>query len=188
MKKFVAAILASMMVMSLAGCGKTGIAGASDWVSEDDSIEAYKLEDGTYYYEGRLGSTMKTAWFDFVIEEAYVTHDEIGGYSANGGNELVVVKITVKNTFSSSIPMSNYDFQLQWNGGDNEFAWPVEEEDIIDDQFPAEYTLGVNESLTGYYVYEAPGGETDLNISFVEYYEDNTEGNAFWIYFTADEK
>ncbi len=188
MKKLVAAILASMMVMSLAGCGKTGIAGASDWVSSDDSITAEKLSDGTYYYEGRIGSTMKTAWFDFTIEDAYVTHDSIGGYTANGGNELVVVEITVKNTFSESVPMSNYDFQLQWDGGENEYAWPVEESDIIDDQFPEEYYLSVNESRTGYYVYEAPGGELDLNISFVEYYEDNTEGDSFWIFFTADEK
>lgn len=188
MKKFVAAILASMMVMSLAGCGKTGIAGAADWVASDDSITAEKLEDGSYYYEGRIGSTMKTAWFDFTIEDAYVTHDSVGNYTANNGNALVVVEITVKNTFTESVPMWNYDFQLIWGEGDNDFTWPVEESGIISDQFPEEYDLSVSETRTGYYVYEVPGGMTDFAIAFTEYYEDNTEGDNFWIYFTPDEK
>ena len=57
-----------------------------------------------------------------------------------------------------------------------------------DREFPEEYSLKVNETRTGIYVYEAPAGETDLNISFVEYYENDTEGDGFWVYFTAEEK
>ena len=187
MKKIIAAMLMSMMVLSLAGCGKTGL--GTDWAAEDEDVEVYELEDGSYYYEGRLESKMKTAWFDFSVDDAYCTVDAIGGYTPSAGNELVVIEIDVKNTFSESIPMSNYDFQLQWGDGDQDYAWPVEvSEDIIDDQLPAEYELGVKDSVHGYLVYEAPEGEKDFSISFVEYYEDNSEGNGFWVYFTADEK
>ena len=190
MKKFIAAVLISMMVLSLAGCGKTGIAGAgNDWVEADEDIEAVKLDDGTYYYEGRLGSTMKTAWFNFSVEEAYTTMDAIGGYTPSEGNELVVVKIDLKNTFNATVPMSNWDFQLQWGEGDEDYAWPVEvSEELMANQLPSEYELSVNESRTGYLIYEAPEGETDLNISFIEYYENDTEGDGFWVYFTAEQK
>ena len=34
----------------------------------------------------------------------------------------------------------------------------------------------------------APEGTEDFSIGFVEYYENDTEGNGFWVYFTADEK
>ena len=149
---------------------------------------AVVLSNGNYYYEGRIGSTMKTAWFDFIITNAYCTEDAIGGYAPSDGNELVVVEITITNTFSETVPMNNYDFQLQWGDNGNAYSWPVEASNIIDNQFPEEYKLKVGSTITGVYVYEAPGGETDLNISFVEYYEDNTEGDQFWVYFTADEK
>ncbi len=190
MKKLFAAALTTMMVLALAGCGKTGIAGAGDdWVESDENIEAYKLEDGSYYYEGRIGSTMKTAWFDYSVDSAYYTTDEIGGYTAAEGNELVVVEITIKNTFGQSVPMSNWDFDLEWGDGDEDYAYPIEvSESILDDQFPSEYELKVNESRTGCLVFEAPEGTEDFGVGFVEYYENDTEGNGFWVYFTADEK
>lgn len=188
MKKLVAAVLTSMMVLSLAGCGKTGIAGAADnWVSEENQVEATKLDDGSYYYEGRMGSTMKTAWFDYSIDSAYYTTDEIGGYSASEGNELVVVELTLKNTFEESVPMYYGDFELEWGDGDDEYTYSITDE-IMDDQYPEQYDLKVNETRTGYLVFEAPEGTEDFSIGFVEYYENDTEGNGFWVYFTADEK
>ena len=190
MKKLVAAFLTSMMVLSLAGCGKTGIAGAADnWVSEENQVEATKLDDGTYRYEGRISSNMKTAWFDFSVDDAYYTTDEIGGYAASEGNELVVVEITLKNTFEQSVPMYWGDFMLIWDleEDDSVYTYGIRDE-VIDDQFPEEYDLKVNETRTGYLVFEAPEGTEDFSIGFVEYYENDTEGNGFWVYFTADEK
>ena len=86
--------------------------------------------------------------------------------------------------------MSNYDFQLQWgDDSDDAFAFPVEtNESIIDDQLPAEYDLKIKEEISGVLVYEAPAGYDDFSISTLEYYEDDTEGNLFFVYFTADEK
>ncbi len=188
MKKIIAAMLMCMMVLSLAGCGKTGIAGAAnDWVTEDDDIEAYKYEDGTYLYEGKIGSTMKTQWFDFTVNDAYYTEDSIGGYSPSDGNVLVVVDLTLKNTFTESIPMWDDDFIVLW--GDDEYTYPVEvSEPLLDEQLPFEFDMKVDEKVNGVLVFEAPAGDGDYSIAFVEYYEDDTEGDAFRVYFTAEEK
>ena len=191
MKKFIAAVLAGIMMMSLAACGKTGIAGAgSNWVEEDDNIEAYKYDDGTYLYEGREGSTMKTAWFDFTVNGAYYTEDSIGGYTPSNGNILVVVDLTLKNTFTESVPMWQDDFVLLWTEEvDDEYSYPVEvSESLLDDQFPYEFNMKVNETVDGLLIFEAPAGEEDFSIAFIEYYEDNSEGDAFRVYFSADEK
>ena len=73
--------------------------------------------------------------------------------------------------------------------GDDDYAYPIEvSESILDDQFPSEYELEVNESRTGTLVFEAPEGTKDFGVGFIEYYENDTEGNGFWVYFTADEK
>ena len=188
MKKFFAMLLTLTMVLAIAGCGKTGL--GSGWASSDDSITVTDFDDGTHLYEGRIDSTMKTAWFDFTITDAYITEDAIGGYTPSDGNVLVVVSLTLKNTFSESVPMSNWDFQLQWgDDADDAFSMPVEtNEDLMDDQFPAEYSLKVNETKKGVLIFEAPEGEDDFSISFIEYYEDDTEGDYFWVYFSADER
>ena len=193
MKKFLAAVLTGIMLLSIAGCGKTGIqnAGADDsWVDNDEDVEVSTFSDGTKCYEGKMGSTMKTAWFNFTVNDAYYTEDAIGGYTPSAGNVLVVVDITVKNTFSETIPMFDTDFQLQW-GDDSEDAYSfpvVTNEEIIDDQLPEEYELKIKEERTGVLVFEAPEGNEDFSLSFLEYYEDDSEGNLFFVYFTADEK
>jgi len=191
MKKFLAAVLTGIMLLSIAGCGKTGIENAGDsWVSDDEDVDVYEYDDGTKLYEGKIGSKMKTAWFDFTVNSAYYTEDAIGGYTPSEGNILVVVNVTVKNTFQESIPMFDTDFQLQWgDDADDAYAFPVAtSEKILDDQFPEEYDLKVKESTTGVLIFEAPEGNEDFSLSFLEYYEDDTEGNLFFVYFTADEK
>ncbi len=190
MKKFLAAMLTGIMLLSIAGCGKTGIQNAgADWI-EEGNIEVYSADDGTFEYDGKLGDKMVTAWFDFTVNDAYYTKDAIGGYTPSDGNILVVVDLTIKNNFTETIPMSNYDFQLQWNDdSDNAYSFPVEtSEDIIKGQLPAEYELKVKEEKSGLLVFEAPEGNEDFCVGFLEYYEDNTEGDLFFVYFTADEK
>ena len=190
MKKCFAAALTAMMVLSLAGCGKTGIADeGNNWVEADENITATELEDGTFYYEGAMGSTMKTAWFDYSIDSAYYTTEELGGYAPAEGNELVVVELTLKNTFGQSVPMGYGDFDLEWGNGDDDFSYPIiESESIVDDQFPSEYELEAKETRTGYLVFEAPEGTENFGVGFIELYENDTEGNGFWVYFTAEEK
>ena len=89
MKKIISLVLTLTMLLAIAGCGKTGL--GTDWAQEDEDIDVYQFDDGTYLYEGRMGSKMKTAWFDFTINDAYYTEDAIGGYTPSNGNVLVVV-------------------------------------------------------------------------------------------------
>ncbi len=190
MKKIMAMLFASVMLVSLAGCGKSGLAGASAENKADEGVEVYENEDGTYTYEGRIGSTMKTQWFNFTINDAYYTKDAIGGYTPSDGNVLVVVDMTVKNTFSQSIDMYTYDFQLQWNDdADDAYSFPVEtSEKVLDDQFDDEYTLKVDKEASGCYIFEAPEGNEDFSVSYLEYDENDNEGDLFFVYFSADEK
>ena len=79
---------------------------------------------------------------------------------------------------------------MGWNDdADDAFSFPVEtSEKLLDDQFDAEFSVKVNKEVNGCYVFEAPEGNEDFSLSFLEYYEDNSEGNLFFVYFTADEK
>lgn len=51
---------------------------------------------------------------------------------------------------------------------------------------PTEYELRRFESRDGLLVYEVPEGENYFSISYLEIYEDNTEGDVFFVYFNAD--
>ena len=35
-------------------------------------------------------------------------------------------------------------------------------------------------------VYEVPADTVDFSVSFAEYFEDDTEGDVYFVYFTAD--
>ena len=145
--------------------------------------------DGGGYTEGGgwgyLGDVMHTYWFDFTVDDAYVCMD-YEGYTPSEGTQLLVVTLSVKNTFLQSLPMSQYDFQIQWGGeGDDDFGWPISAIAEDQGQFPDEYTLGINESRTGVLVYEVPEGTRDYSVSFAEYFSDDSAGDAYFIYFTA---
>ena len=190
MKKFFAAVLTAVMMLSLAACGKTGL---DDAASASDDVEVTEYSDGSKEYEGKIGSTLKTAWFNFTVKDAYVVTDEIGGMAPSDGNVFVVVEMDIKNTFTQSIDMYTYDFQLQWNDdSDDAFSFPVEDDGLMDEQFPSEYTLKVNETRHGFYIFEAPEGNEDFSISFLEYFDDGSDegvqGDLFWVFFTAKEK
>lgn len=189
MKKIIALFFMTVMLLSLAGCGKSGIERAS-MGDEDSDVQVYDNDDGTKTFVGRTGSNMRTQWFDFTVNDAYQTTEAIGGYTPSAGNVLVVVDMTLKNTFTESVPMSDWDFQLQWgDDSDDAFAFPVEtNEAILDNQFESEFTMKINQEVNGCYIFEAPEGYDDFSVSFLEYYEDDTEGNLYFVYFSADEK
>ena len=47
-----------------------------------------------------LGDTVSTAWFDYTVTEVESTQ-EYGGYVRAQGDQLVVVELTLKSTYSS---------------------------------------------------------------------------------------
>ena len=152
--------------------------------AQSDGISA---EGG--YGEGRMGDTMKTYFFDYTVNSAYLC-DEFNGYTPAEGNRLLVSEVTVKNTFYESIVMYDTDFQIQWNSSEeDDFDFPITlyTDPVSDEQLPGEYELGINKEETGLLVFEVPEGRKDFSISYLEMFDDDSEGNVFFVFFTAEE-
>lgn len=178
---FLTAVLAAT---TLAGCGAT---------SDDPSapVVGYPDEDGCA--EGYLNDTMHTEFFDFTVHDAYAC-DSYEGYTPTEGNRLLVVNLTVKNTFSEDIEMYDTDFEVEWDDeADDAYSWPVtyglkENETIGDDMFPGTYALSKNESRTGILVYEVPAGYSTFAVIYLTYYADDTTGDIFIVYVDTSDK
>lgn len=150
--------------------------------------------------EGRVEDTMETLFFDFTVNSAYLT-DSYAGYTPAEGNTLLVVDITVKNTFRESIEMYDTDFQAQWgDDAEDAFAIPIttdmetftEVDPLGERQLPGTYQLAVDEERTGELVYEVPAGHVDFSISYLEQFVDGegeeSTGEVYFVYFTAEEQ
>ncbi len=178
-------MLTLMMIFSLAGCGEPEAeVPLFDWL--DDTITYIEFDDGTYGFEGRIGSVMKTCWFDFTVTDARITEEEINGYAPSTGNALLLTDMTLTNTFTQSIDMYTWDFYVTWGSdNENEYSYPVEtDEAVTETQFPAEYTMKISQTVSGTYIFEVPAEKTDFSITFEEHFDDGTVGNAYRIYFS----
>lgn len=157
--------------------------------SQDTQQEIEEEESfGGGYSEGRIGDTMETYFFDYTINSAYLC-EEYNGYEPMEGNCLLVAEATVKNTFNESIIMYDTDFQVQWNSdGADDYDYPITgwTDLLSDDQLPEEYELGINMEKTGLLVFEVPEGRKDFSISYLELFSDNTEGDVYFVFFSAE--
>ena len=131
---------------------------------------------------------MHTEFFDYTVNSAYLCDDYEDHIPAEG-YRLLVADVTVKNTFNESIPMFDTDFQAQWtDDSEDAYALPLTYymDQVSDQQLPTEYELAVDEERTGALVFEVPEGEKDFSISYLELFEDGSEGDVFFVYFTAE--
>ena len=187
MKRRTFLALTLLLLLTLAACG------GSDGDSSGGGADIY-AEGG--YGEGRAGDVIHSVFMDFSVNSAYTTSN-YHGHAAPEGKKVLVVEMTVKNTFNESLSMWDDDFQGQWSASTetDEFAWPITEgeggsslDTVAEEQFPAEYELAVNESRTGELVFDVPADERDFSISHKELFADDSEGDTFFVYFTASEK
>ena len=187
MKKVFSILLGMTLMFSLVGCGTTGSSSSSGGSSDNKS--GVYAEDG--YGEGEMGDVMHTYFFDYVVNSAYIC-SEYEGYEPEEGNKLLVADVTVKNTSGDTIEMYDSDFQVQWGGeGDDDFDLPITyyEDAVSDEQLPEIYELKHRESRTGLLVFEVPEDSGDeYSISYLEAFDDDTEGDTFFVYFDATEK
>ena len=192
MKKQISLLITLLLILMLAACGPggTGTDGGDSTASGDDVY----AEDG--FGEGRIGDTVHSAFMDFTVNSAYTTSD-YHGHTAPEGKKTLVVNMTIKNTFQETLPMWDDDFQGQWTASaeTDEFAWPITEgedgedlDTIAGEQLPAEYELSVGESRTGELVFDVPDDERDFSISHLELFDDGSEGDTFFVFFTAEQK
>jgi len=174
MNKFASLILAVITAVTvLTGCGGNNV---------------YPDEFGNA--EGHMGDTMHTCFFDYTVNSAYLC-SEYEGYTPQSGNELLVANITVKNTFGESIEMYDSDFQIQWNDdAADAFDVPItayqdEGWTLNDKMLPGTYELSNNQRKSGTLVFEVPAGNNDFSISYLELFDDDSEGDVFFVFFTA---
>ena len=160
--------------------------------AESDPGETISSEDG--YGEGRLGDTMQTYFFDYTVNSAY-TCTEFAGTTPAEGSMFLVADVTVCNTDNRSIEMYDTDFQAQWGSdGEEDFRVPITYDTenqmdlptLTDEQLPSTYTLAVDEERTGLLVYEVPAGFQDFSISYQEMFSDDSYGDTFFVFFTAE--
>ncbi len=169
MRKILLAGILGTLAVALAGC----------------SIIPGMGDGGTN--EAHVGDTVSTSWFDYTIISAEPA-ESYEGYTAAEGNKLVVVDLTMKNTFNESVPMYDTDFQLYWGEySDDEMAFPLEP--YCEAQLPMEYYLSIEEVREGILVYEVPSDVRDFTFAFLEIFDNGTdegeEGDLFVTYFTA---
>ena len=176
-KKMTEAFAAVLACACLTGCGMFG--------------------QGNSTAEGRIGDPIETDFFEFTVNSGYLC-DEFEGRAASEGTELLVVDVTVKNTFNATIPMSDWDFQAQWGEDDDDeaYAFPITSDPetgdeipaVSEEQLPYEYELGIDERREGLLVYEVPAGYEDFSISTQDTYSDGTTGDTYFVYFTPEKQ
>ena len=191
MKKTLVLLCSLLLVIGLlAGC----TSGSSNEPEPAEPDSVVKEADDGGVFDGRIGETIRTYFFDFRVTEAYLC-DDYHGYQPQDGNTLLVVKVDIENLMNSSIPMSDMDFQAQWNDdADDAYAWPItmdpetfeDRGTYCDAQLPYEYEMAVGEKRSGELVYEVPEGNKDFSISTYDDFADSDEdGSLYFVYFTA---
>lgn len=172
MKRFMTLLLALMMVLSLAACGKGGLSLDPDSknsapVSDDkDNDKDYAFgkdkddkddnkgggEDGLIYPDedglalGYAGDTLRTAFFDMTINDPY-TCDEFDGLIPEEGYKFLVAELTLYNYTDDSQPMFDTDFEVVWDLDDDDaWAWP-EYDTVTDENGEPEYFIRSDKQL-----------------------------------------
>lgn len=191
MKRMIPLVLTLLLALTACGGGSgSADAGGSGGAGSGE----VRAEDG--YAEARIGDVVHSYFMDFTVNSAYTTSD-YHGHTAPEGMKVLVVNMTIKNTFNETLPMYDDDFQGQWSASSEteEFAWPITEAEdgsdldtVSGEQLPGTYELAVNESRTGELVFDVPADEKDFSVSHMELFDDDSEGDTFFVFFTAEEK
>lgn len=193
MKRMLRFLLIVICVLFLAaGCGSAPPEDPPEEAPADEPIDirtpvvgALTLDDGRKtegFAAGKIGDELTNVFFSFRINKAELT-EEFGEYKAERGFAYLVAEITVKNIFDGQIPMWATDFIAQWGEGDNDYCYPLDKS--AGSQMENEFRLAKDQSVTRDLVYEVPlpQDKNEYGISYLEYYEDEVEGNLFLIRF-----
>lgn len=211
MKRFLAWTLALVLALALAGCSGSNVQSMMQGSDDNDDTPAAstpaastpaastpaastpsgssdewigrKSESDDGYFSGRIGDHMRTVFFEFTVNSVEYP-EAYGDITPADGNQLVLADVTVRNVFSQTLPMSIYDFQIQWGDGDQDFGYQAEGL-VGDNLMPDQYQLlrGASESYKLLYEIPADADPNKLSISYLEVWDDNTEGDVFFVYF-----
>ena len=179
-----------ILLASFSGCGvarallEKGVSGNGSAQEGSRLAQGSRVEPEGGFAGGRIGDAMVTAFFDFTLLSAE-KRAEYEGYVPAEGYVLVDVAIGVYNTFGETVPMFASDFQIQWGDGEEEYGYPVQE--ITGEQaVPEQYPLHPFETAEYHHVYEVPEDTGEYSVSFLELYEDESQGDVFFVYFELE--
>lgn len=207
MKKYWTALLLAG-VMAMTGCGSSEPASETKEQPETPAAETTETKeteetgsreeltgtpitaDENGMAEGFVGDLFSNAFFDYKVNDVQ-TVDAYEGYTPAEGNKLIVVDLTIKNTFRGSTPMFASDFYIvyDWTSENVQYADPINAEDdskTLAGMLPMEYTLKINETRNGVSVYEIPAESKDVTLCFDEYFENGETGASYYVDFTVD--
>lgn len=162
-----------------APAASTPAASSDEWIG--DKTDSERNEQS--YYAGGVGDHMRTVFFEFTINSVEYP-EAYGDITPADGNQLILADVTVRNVFPQTLPMSIYDFQIQWGEGDEDFGY--QKKGLVGDNLmPDQYQLlrGATETYKLLYEVPAPVDPAKLSISYLEVWDDNTEGDVFFVYF-----
>ena len=129
-----------------------------------------------------LGEEGSTAFFDFKVKDgsACLGHE---GRLAAAGYRLVLVEVEIENTASYELPMGRYDFRLFWGTEEETAVYPMEQ--FCEDQFPDQYAIPEGERAEGILIFQVPEDEAHLALGYLEIFEDDHQGDAYFVHFTV---
>ncbi|MCL2166951.1 MAG: DUF4352 domain-containing protein [Clostridiales bacterium] len=182
-------VLVCLLLVS--GCGSSAaVVEPPEETPEEDPrpqvIGARTLEDGRKVggsAKGKIGEEMVSVFFSFTVNRAEFAR-EFEENKPERSYIYLITEVTVKSVLDKSLPMWADDFPIQWGDGNNDYAYPLEK--ISNSQMDAEYRLNEGDSVTKNLIYEVPepDGEREYTITYLEYYEDDVEGNMFYVSFS----
>lgn len=140
---------------------------------------------GSQSNPGGIGDTMSTAWFDYTVTDARLT-EAYQGNQAETGEQLLVLELEIDSTCYQEVPMTRYDFQLYWEGMEDEDdrCYPLEAAE--EGQLPDAYDLGWGEELTGSLVYRVPQDQRDFALVFQEIIDNGTQEGVLGGMYTTE--
>lgn len=198
MKKIPTLLIAASAVLSMAACsGRTSehsndtAEPAANMSETDDSSSnsetgSYVTPDEEGLAQGLVGDTMRTAWFDFTVNSVLDCGSEYEGYTCAAGNKLLLLNLTIVNTYEETNPMGEGDFMLIWGSEDNDHAFPVQNASIqADSVLPDEYDMQPGDEVTGDLLFEVPASINDYGFYYFEIDNEETVHDSFVVYFAS---
>lgn len=184
-KKWIAIIsLLVLCTVMMTGCG------------QGKNKNGSQISDDGRSYGGLIQADMKdkvsTAFFDVTVEEAakYDTFQFSDGlYQANEGSIYLVVKLTIQNTYAENLSMGITDFTLNFEGNESkDIITGYGKSEIAGEEYMENlFTLKEGDSVTKIILFTVPDKE-EYTLNYIEYYEDEFEGNRFEIAMTPETK
>ena len=138
--------------------------------------------------EGYVGNTFSSVFFDFTVNSAAKTDAYEGITPSAEGNTLLIIHITMENTFQSPLPMFDTDFQITWGDGENDWGLPItysNDEVSAKNMLAGEYEIGVDEKKSGDLVFEVPSDKSGFMLSYEEAFNNDEKGDLFVVYIKA---